>query len=164
MFPRMDQTISSLSLSLFYVRPCPPHSTPPPVPVGLDIYSLKELALSQDGKRLIVTNPGDEQEEIQDAEDDDVVGYNNGAAGPRGSLSSNGTDMHPSSSARNTPPQRLHGGRTTTATFSSSSSSAAPLVPRRHMALLLRLHGKHGGRGGDGDRDNATAVKLDKVN
>lgn len=145
-----------------YYSVVPRHARAPLPPSGLDINNLSELALSQDGKRLIVTN-ADDKENV-------AVSNLNGVVADRGAptgtpaLDLQAPSTSSSSSARNVPPQPLLNGqysasRVAVSSFSSSSSSRVPLVRRRHMALLLRFHGVGGG-GGNGGVDTPTSAAI----
>ncbi len=135
---------------------------------GLDIYSLSELALSADGKRLVVTNSRDAAVAKQDG-GGIGAGRDAAAAGsPAAGVNSSGS---PSSAARGGPPQGLLGGQNAQSrvavSSSSPSSSAVPLVPRRHMTQLLRSLGIDGGEeaGGGGEVGTvaSAAARAEKV-
>lgn len=112
----------------------------PRPPAGLDLNNISELALSPDGKRLIVTNAA--------ADDNKNVAV---------------SDL--STPASNAPTQPLlisqHSASRVAVSPSSSYPSRVLLVRQRHMALLLRTHG---GGGGDGDVDTTTAASITTKN
>lgn len=127
--------------------------------------TLPELSLSRDGERLVVGNRGEgaDSGDDNDSSGDRAVSANgiaaDQAAGDGGALrgAAPSTTSFPTLGlfSSNRSPPRPAGSRQAAAV---SSSSSVPLIPRRHVALLLRGRRYSGRSNGD-----CGAVQRDKV-